>query len=158
MNFDIDEYWMKNALSLAKLAELKGEVPVGAILVLHNKEIARGSNSSIIKNDPTAHAEIIALRKGGKVINNYRLLNTTLYVTLEPCLMCLGAILNSRISKLVYGASDLNNSKLNLWLQIIKRNTLQIKRKVLEQECSNLIQCFFKKKESLKIKILDNIF
>lgn len=147
INTNSDEYWMKHALSLAKWAEIIGEVPVGAILVLNNKKIAKGWNSSITKNDPTAHAEIIALRKGGQIVNNYRLLNTTLYVTLEPCLMCLGAILNSRISRLVYGAKDLKNDKLNLWTKIVEKDILKITKKVLEKECSNLITCFFKKKE-----------
>ncbi|WP_343189243.1 tRNA adenosine(34) deaminase TadA [Buchnera aphidicola (Chaitoregma tattakana)] len=97
---------MKKALILAKKAKNINEVPIGAILVLNNKIVATGYNKSIKNNDPTAHAEVIALRKGGQLLKNYRLLNTTLYVTMQPCLMCAGAIINSRIYKLVYGTSS----------------------------------------------------
>ncbi|QTM69354.1 tRNA adenosine(34) deaminase TadA [Buchnera aphidicola (Hormaphis cornu)] len=141
-----DEYWMQYALALAQWAEIKGEVPVGSVLILNNTKIAQGWNSSINQNDPTAHAEIIALRKGGKFINNYRLLNTTLYVTLEPCLMCLGAILNSRVERLVYGAQDTKDQKLKFWGNIIKKKRLKVKQKVLNKECTELIQSFFQRK------------
>lgn len=100
------EFWMQQALALARRAELQGEVPVGAILVLDNKVIGKGWNRPIGDNDPCAHAEIVALREGAHYLNNYRLLNTTLYVTLEPCVMCAGAIVHARVNKVVFGASD----------------------------------------------------
>lgn len=104
---EFDEKMMRHALELANKAEALGEIPVGAVLVDDSGNIiGEGWNLSIVQNDPTAHAEIIALRNGAKNIQNYRLLNTTLYVTLEPCTMCAGAILHSRIKRLVFGASD----------------------------------------------------
>ncbi|MHA0855017.1 tRNA adenosine(34) deaminase TadA, partial [Serratia nematodiphila] len=101
-----DEYWMRQALQLALRAQEEGEVPVGALLVLDNQVIGEGWNRPIGRHDPTAHAEIMALRQGGAVLQNYRLLNATLYVTLEPCVMCAGAMVHSRIRRLVYGAAD----------------------------------------------------
>ena len=142
-------YWMKYALKLAVIAKKKGEVPVGAILVLKEKIIGEGWNASIHNNDPTAHAEIIALRQGGKKLKNYRLLNTTLYVTLEPCIMCFGAIINSRIKHLVFGAKEKTN-KISVLKKYLKDNNLNhkfsITESILEKECSNLLNNFFKKK------------
>ncbi|BGI51409.1 MAG: tRNA adenosine(34) deaminase TadA [Buchnera aphidicola (Ceratovacuna japonica)] len=139
-----DEYCMKKAIVLAKKANNKNEVPVGAVLVFNKKIIAKGYNSSISKNDPTAHAEIIVLRKGGYFLKNYRLLNTTLYVTLKPCIMCCGAILNSRIYKLVYGANSYNNS-FNMFKLFLKKN-IKIKRNVFSNKCKIIINNFFKNK------------
>ena len=103
----LDEKFMRHALMLADKAEALGEIPVGAVLVSAEGEIiGEGWNLSIIDSDPTAHAEIVALRQGGQRLQNYRLLNATLYVTLEPCTMCAGAILHSRIKRLVFGAAD----------------------------------------------------
>lgn len=100
------EYWMRHALALAQRAWEEGEVPVGAVLVHNNQVIGEGWNRPIGRHDPTAHAEIMALRQGGLVLQNYRLLDTTLYVTLEPCVMCSGAMVHSRIGTLVFGARD----------------------------------------------------
>ncbi len=101
-----DEDWMRHAIKLAQHAENEGEVPVGALLVKEDELIAEGWNMPIGSCDPTAHAEIIAIRKAGARQKNYRLINTTLYVTLEPCVMCMGAICHSRIQRLVFGAYD----------------------------------------------------
>jgi tRNA(adenine34) deaminase len=101
-----DEYWMRQAMLVAQQAQARGEVPVGAIIVRDNKCLAQSGNQSIIDHDPTAHAEISAIRSAAKQINNYRLLGTTLYVTLEPCMMCAGAMLHARIQRLVFGAYD----------------------------------------------------
>jgi len=103
---ELDVFWMQHALELAKRAESEGEVPVGAVVVYDEQVIGEGWNSPISDNDPTAHAEIMALRSAAKKINNYRLLDTTLYVTLEPCIMCTGAITHSRVKRVVYGATD----------------------------------------------------
>ena len=110
----VDEKWMALAIEQAKLAEQKDEVPVGAILVQDDQLIASAHNQPISNNDPTAHAEIQLLRKSGNELKNYRLPNTTLYVTLEPCTMCLGAMIHARISRVVFGAYDEKNRCL--WL------------------------------------------
>ncbi len=101
-----DEYWMQRALELAARAEAEGEVPVGAVIVKDDELISEGWNQPVQSHDPSAHAEIIAIRKAGIALNNYRLINTTLYVSLEPCCMCVGAIIHARVKRLVYGAFD----------------------------------------------------
>ena len=100
------EYWMRHAMTLAKRAWDEREVPVGAVLVHNNRVIGEGWNRPIGRHDPTAHAEIMALRQGGLVMQNYRLIDATLYVTLEPCVMCAGAMIHSRIGRVVFGARD----------------------------------------------------
>jgi len=144
---------MKYALILANRAQLNGEVPVGAILIFNNRIIGTGLNSSISNHDPTAHAEILALQEGGKIMKNYRLINTTLYVTMEPCIMCLGAILNGRISRLVLGTKsgrDIRKSFFKIdFLKQIKDNTkIQIDYFIYNSICSNLIKNFFKNKRN----------
>ena len=101
-----DEHWMQHALTLAAKAEAQGEVPVGALLVQDDTIIAEGWNQPIAGHDPTAHAEVMALRAAGQTLQNYRFTDTTLYVTLEPCLMCVGAIVHARVSRLVFAARD----------------------------------------------------
>ncbi|QJC36763.1 tRNA adenosine(34) deaminase TadA [Enterobacteriaceae endosymbiont of Donacia vulgaris] len=142
-----DIYWMKYALSFAKLAKNIGEIPVGAIIVKNNKIISYGINNSIKKNDPTAHAEIIALRKAGKYLKNYRLLNTTMYVTLEPCLMCSGAIIISRIARLVFSTYNKKYSNIGSFIDLLGIYNINYKIKihsgVLKKECTNIIKKFF---------------
>jgi tRNA(adenine34) deaminase len=101
-----DDDWMADALALARAAGERGEVPVGAIVVRDGTIVGRGANAPVAANDPTAHAEIVALREAGSVRGNYRLPDCTLYVTLEPCAMCVGAVLHARLARLVYGARD----------------------------------------------------
>ncbi|BAN69294.1 tRNA adenosine(34) deaminase TadA [endosymbiont of unidentified scaly snail isolate Monju] len=101
-----DEHWMRHALALARRAEAEGEVPVGAVLVRDGEPIGEGWNRPIGEHDPSAHAEIMALRAAGKAVGNYRLPDSTLYVTLEPCPMCAGAIVHARVARVVFGASD----------------------------------------------------
>lgn len=101
-----DEYWMAQALALAKQGAQSGEVPVGAVLVKADEAIGEGWNRPIGLHDASAHAEIVALRAAGEQLNNYRLTDTTFYVTLEPCLMCVGAMIHARVTRLVYGATD----------------------------------------------------
>ena len=101
-----DTIWMERALRLARSAASRGEVPVGALAVRDGRIVGRGANRPIAAHDPTAHAEIVALRRAARRLRNYRLSNVTLYVTLEPCLMCLGAMVHARIARLVYGAAD----------------------------------------------------
>ena len=101
-----DEYWMQRAIAQAEEAKRANEVPVGAVLVLNDELIAEAYNCPIATHDPSAHAEMVVMRKASQIIQNYRLLNTTLYVTLEPCLMCAGAMVHARIKRLIYGAPD----------------------------------------------------
>jgi len=142
------ERFLREALKEASKAEKKGEVPVGAVVVCSNKVVGRGHNQSITLNDPTAHAEIIALRKAARKVRNYRLTDCTLYVTIEPCPMCAGALVWARIAEIVFGARDkkagacgsvcniAHNKKLN--------HHIKITHGILEQECRDIIQQFFK--------------
>ncbi|VFP86926.1 tRNA adenosine(34) deaminase TadA [Candidatus Erwinia haradaeae] len=149
-----DEYWMKRAIFLATKAMHQGEIPVGAVLVLYDQVIGEGCNQSIGSNDPTAHAEIIALRRGGQTVKNYRLLKSTLYVTLEPCIMCIGAIVCSRISRLVYGACDTKTSSpcscLNFFSYPGVNHYIQITYGILSGQCSSILNDFFNKKRAKK--------
>ncbi|MGC6406897.1 tRNA adenosine(34) deaminase TadA [Bisgaard Taxon 45] len=153
MQSDIDEKWMRYALRLADKAEQLGEIPVGAVLVDEQDNIVgEGWNLSIIQSDPTAHAEIVALRQGGQTLQNYRLLNTTLYVTLEPCTMCAGAILHSRIKRLVFGAADYKTgavgSRFHFFDDYKMNHAIEITAGVLQEECSQKISAFFQKRRA----------
>ncbi|QJC28464.1 tRNA adenosine(34) deaminase TadA [Enterobacteriaceae endosymbiont of Plateumaris consimilis] len=150
-----DIYWMNYALNLAKLAIKSGEIPVGAVIIQNNKIISEGKNNSIKKNDPTGHAEIIALRKAGKLLKNYRLLNTTMYVTLEPCLMCAGAIIISRINRLVYSINNNKYYNIGSFIDLLGfyniNYCIKIHSGVLVNECTNIIKKFFYLKRRKKI-------
>jgi len=143
-----DEEWMRHAIRLAQRAEQQGEVPIGALLVYQDRCIAEGWNQPIQSNDPTAHAEIIALRKAGQVLRNYRLIETALYVTLEPCVMCMGAIAHARVKRLVFGAFDPKRGAVCHALQLSDAPFLNHRVDwtggVLEQSCSELLSDFFK--------------
>ncbi|MGF6193119.1 tRNA(adenine34) deaminase [Serratia sp. 509] len=156
-----DEYWMRQALSLAQRAQEEGEVPVGALLVLDNQVIGEGWNRPIGRHDPTAHAEIMALRQGGAVLQNYRLLNATLYVTLEPCVMCAGAMVHSRIRRLVYGAADEKTGAVGSLVDILRHpgmnHQVEIVSGVLAEECAATLSNFFRirrdQKKALKLAL-----
>ncbi|PYG46218.1 tRNA(adenine34) deaminase [Pantoea sp. AG1095] len=154
MNPQTDEYWMRYALELAKRAWEQGEVPVGAVLVQRDKVIGEGWNRPIGQHDPTAHAEIMALRQGGKVLENYRLLDTTLYVTLEPCVMCAGAMVHGRITRLVYGAKDEKTGAAGSLLDVIghpgMNHQIQIDCGVLAEECAGMLSDFFRMRREQK--------
>lgn len=155
MRSDSDEKWMRYALELADKAEALGEIPVGAVLVDNEGNIlGEGWNLSITDSDPTAHAEIVALRRGGKSLHNYRLLNTTLYVTLEPCTMCAGAILHSRIKRLVFGASDYKTgavgSRFHFFDNYKMNHYVEITAGVLQEACSQKLSAFFQKRREQK--------
>ena len=143
-----DEKWMFLALKQAIKAEKEGEVPVGAILVKDGLLISKAHNQPISKNDATAHAEIQLLRAGGKKLKNYRLINTTLYVTLEPCAMCFGAIINARVGRIVYGAYALKTgvcgSSSDLRSLNCYMHQINITGGVLKNECSQILNKFFK--------------
>lgn len=144
------EYWMRQALSLAQQAAAAGEVPVGAILVSDNHVISTGYNQPISQHDPCAHAEIVALRAAGKQCKNYRLINATLYVTLEPCMMCAGAMVHARIEKLIFAARDPRAgavvSKLRLLEQEFLNHRVQYEEGILAAECSAMLTEFFRAK------------
>lgn len=141
---------MNSALELAREAELQGEVPVGAVLVLEGEIIGRGWNQPIAASDPTCHAEICALREAATALRNYRLLDSVLYVTLEPCIMCVGAILNARVSRLVFGARDLRfgavRSKFRLADSDLLNHRIEIREGLLAAECGALLTDFFGKR------------
>lgn len=143
-----DEYWMRYALRLAERASVDNEVPVGAVLVKNGKCIAKGWNQVISLHDPTAHAEIMALRKAGQVLENYRLVETILYVTLEPCIMCVGAIIHARLNRLVFGAYDPKtgavNSRFDLLTDSRHNHQLEYMGGVLAEMCSAQLADFFK--------------
>ena len=147
-----DEYWMRHALTLAKRAWEEGEVPVGAVLVHNNQVIGEGWNRPIGRHDPTAHAEIMALRQGGLVLQNYRLIDATLYVTLEPCVMCSGAIMHARIARVVYGARDpktgVAGSVLDLFAEPRLNHHATIEGGLLADDCGRMLSSFFAARRS----------
>jgi len=153
MNEPIDDsYWMELALEYALKAQALNEIPVGAVVVKDNKLIAAGYNRSITDNDPSAHAEMMAVREAGKVLNNYRLIDCTLYVTLEPCSMCAGLLVHSRINRLVFGASDAKTgsagSIMNLLQEPRLNHQVEVCGGVLAQQCGNTISEFFKNRRA----------
>ena len=145
---ETDEAWMRHALRLAQRAEQQGEVPVGALLVKEDRCIAEGWNTPIATHDPTAHAELVAIRKAGLALANYRLSDTTLYVTLEPCVMCMGAISHARIKRLVFGAFDAKRgavcNALNLSDAEFLNHRIHWDGGVLAEACGDLLRDFFR--------------
>ena len=143
-----DEKWMQIALNEANLAMNENEIPVGAVLVKNGKVIAKTHNQPIKKNDPTAHAEIQLLRKAGEQQKNYRLIGSTIYVTLEPCTMCFGAMVHARIERIVFGTSDVKTGVCGSCINLNKENffnhKISITGGVLENERSELLKLFFK--------------
>ena len=142
-----DDAWMAQALELAREAARRGEVPVGALLVRDDAVLGRGGNAPIAHNDPTSHAEIVALREAGRALGNYRLPGCTLYVTLEPCAMCAGAILHARLARLVYGASDPKTgacgSVVDLFAQTRLNHHTRVTGGVAADACGTLVSEFF---------------
>ena len=149
--YDKDIRFMRIALQEARKAQNQGEVPVGAVIVDANGNIlARAGNRSIVDNDPSGHAEIAAIRIAGKKLDNYRIPNTTLYATIEPCVMCAGAMIHARVSRLVFGAQDPKAGALMSQYKIGSDRKLNhkliITGGVLAEECAELLSSFFKKK------------
>ncbi|MBT4964120.1 MAG: tRNA adenosine(34) deaminase TadA [Francisellaceae bacterium] len=152
-----DEFWMNRALEQAQLAYEINEVPVGAVVVLDGDIkscIGRGHNKSISTNDPCAHAEVVAIRDAAQYVSNYRLANTTIYVTLEPCLMCIGAIIHARIERVIFAASDpktgVLGSKLDCCTLDFINHVPKVVSGVLQSEASTLLKKFFQEKRSNK--------
>ena len=141
---------MREALAEARLAESEGEVPVGAVLVCGGEIVARAHNRPIALADPTAHAEILLLRTAGAAAANYRFEDATVYVTLEPCVMCAGALVHARIKRLVFGARDLRfggvRSKFALADSDLLNHKIEIEEGLLAAECTSMLQSFFRRK------------
>lgn len=149
---DADINWMRHALELAAQGEACDEVPVGCVIVRDEQIIGEGWNRPISSNDPTAHAEVVALRDAAEHIGNYRLTGATLYVTLEPCLMCAGAMLHARIGRLVFGASDPKRGAVNSTMHAFETQGLnhqvEVCGGVLEADCADRLQAFFRARRS----------
>lgn len=145
-----DEQWMKQALLLARAGEENAEVPVGALLVKGDQVIAQAFNAPISYHDPSAHAEMLVLRMAGQQLENYRLVGTSLYVTLEPCVMCAMALVHARIERLVFGAFDAKTggicSALDLFEQPFVNHRFDWQGGVLEEDCATMLQDFFKQR------------
>ena len=144
-----DDDWMRRAVALAERAAAEGEVPVGAVLVTDGKIVGEGWNRPIREHDPSAHAEILALRDAGRRVGNYRLPGTTLYVTLEPCPMCAGAMIHARVERVVFGATDPKGGACGSVLDLLPSDTRFNHRTkcaggVLESECGDLLRKFFR--------------
>jgi tRNA(adenine34) deaminase len=151
---DLD--YLRAAIAEAQAAEANGEVPVGAVVVHENKIIGRGQNRVLRDSDPTAHAEIVALREAGLALKNYRLEDCTLYATLEPCAMCAGAILHARIARLVYAAPDPKAGACGSVLAVMNHPQLnhqvEVTPGLLAEECSSLLQNFFRVRRTIATK------
>ena len=145
-----DEHWMRHAMELAKKAESLDEVPVGAVIVKDDVIIAEGWNQPILSNDATAHAEIMALRAAGEVLNNYRIVDAELFVTLEPCSMCVGALIHARIKRVVFAASEPRTGALGGAFNLLESNDhnhiFEVEGGVLAEESRDLIKAFFKRR------------
>lgn len=143
----LDEHWMRQAIIIAQAAAARGEVPVGAIVVKDDVIVGRGGNQPIAADDPTAHAEIVALREAGAALGNYRLPGCSLYVTLEPCAMCAGAIMHARIARVVFGAHDPKTgacgSVVDLFAQPRLNHHATVSAGVLAKECAGVLSDFF---------------
>jgi len=145
-----DIHWMKHALMLADKAESIGEVPVGACVVLNGEVIGEGYNSPITDNDPSAHAEMRAVKEAAERVENYRLIDATLYVTLEPCSMCAGMLVHARVKKVVFGAKDAKTgaagSVMNLLQHPALNHQIDVVSGVLADDCANKLSDFFRKR------------
>lgn len=145
-----DEKWMRVALEEAGLGRTEGEVPVGAVIVRGEELLARGHNAPISLNDPSAHAEILAIRRAAAAVKNYRLGGTTLFVTIEPCLMCAGAIIQARIGRVVFGAADPKGGAVVSLYRLFDderlNHTVAVTEGVLKDACSEILSGFFREK------------
>jgi tRNA(adenine34) deaminase len=149
-----DEESMHAALDFARKAQEQGEVPVGAVVVRGGEIVAGGANRNVSDNDPSGHAEIIALREAGKALGNHRLSGCSLFVTIEPCAMCAGALVHARVERLVYGASDPKAGAVQSVMQVLNHPALnhrmEVTAGVLAEECSAILQGFFRERRATK--------
>lgn len=145
-----DEQWMRLALEEARRAASEGEVPVGAVIVRQGRVIARSHNQPISRHDPTAHAEILAIREASEKIKNYRLTGMALYVTLEPCIMCAGAILQARLARLVFGTADPKSGAVSSLYRLLQdgrlNHSVEVTGGILQASCAEILSGFFREK------------
>jgi len=146
-----DEQYMRAALDEARNAQAAGEVPVGAVVALGEEIVGRGANRNLRDSDPTAHAEVVALREAGKTLGNHRLPECSLFVTIEPCAMCAGALIHARLKRLIYGAADAKAGAVRSVMQVVNHPLLnhqiiEVVGGVLGEECTALIQDFFRRR------------
>ena len=160
---EFDEKYMRMALKEAEKAGQREEVPVGAILIKGDQVLAKDHNRCIELSDPTAHAEILVLRKGGRILKNYRLNDTVMYVTAEPCPMCVSAMVHSRIFRLVFGTSEPKFGAVESKFKLLDNNGLnhkvKVDRGILEKECAEILKSFFKKRrvrESYELRVMSS--
>ena len=157
---ETDEHWMRHALAAAQEAGLCGEVPVGTCIVRSGELIAVAGNRTRTDCDPTAHAELVALREASRILGNYRLVDVEIYSTIEPCAMCAGALIQARVKRLVYGAPDERAgavaSKFRICDTDFLNHRIQITSGVLENECRELMQSFFRRRRPLSQRAFDN--
>ena len=150
MPTDADIHWMRYAIGLAQRADAQGEVPVGAVVVSDGEMLGEGWNCPISGHDPAAHAEIVAMRAAGRALGNYRLSDTTLYVTLEPCVMCVGAIVHARVARVVFGASDPKAGAVGGALDLSQaphfNHVPEFSAGLLATECADLLRDFFRRR------------
>ena len=153
----IDERYMKMAIKEAEQAARSGEVPVGAVLVKGGRVLAEGHNQCMKQSDPTAHAEVLVLRKGAKALGNYRLKDTIMYVTAEPCPMCLSAMIHARVSRLVFGTLEPKFGAVESRFCLLRKNGLnhhvEVTGGILEKECTEILKSFFKNRRASKKKV-----
>lgn len=151
---ELDERYMKIGLEEAEKAAREGEVPVGAVLVKEDRVLARDHNRCIERNDPTAHAEMLVLQKGGKVLGNYRLNDTVMYVTAEPCPMCASAMVHGRVSRLVFGTPEPKFGAVESRFRLLEdrglNHRVKVDRGILERECAEILKAFFKERRVYK--------
>ena len=147
-----DELWMEEALREALRAQAAGEVPVGAVVVADGRIVGRGSNRNLTEHDPTAHAEILALREAGQALGNHRLEGCEMFVTIEPCAMCAGALVHARLKRLIYGAEDPKAGAVHSVLQVLNHPSLNHRMDVtwgvLAGRCAELLQAFFRERRA----------
>jgi tRNA(adenine34) deaminase len=147
-----DEYWMQIALEQAQLAAAAGEVPVGAVLVIDDEIVATGFNQPISRCDPTAHAEVVALRSAALALSNYRVPDCTLYVTIEPCAMCAGAMVHARVKRLVFGAPEPRAGAVISTLRLLEgpqlNHRVDVTGGVLAEQCAEVMQTFFRQRRA----------
>lgn len=149
-----DIKWMEQAMLQAQLAQSHGEIPVGAVVVCNGEVVGRGHNASIMQNDPSMHAEMMAIREAGQTLGNYRLVECTLYVTLEPCPMCAGLLVHSRIKRLVFGASDPRTGSAGSLMNLVQHpglnHQVEVTGGVMQQICSQRLSDFFRRRRAQK--------
>jgi tRNA(adenine34) deaminase len=147
-----DEQFMRAALEQAALAETAGEVPIGAVIVCDGKIIARGFNRNLLDHDPSAHAEMVALREAARVLQNHRLSGCEMFVTMEPCAMCAGALVHARLARLVYGASDPKAGAVTSVMQVLNHpklnHLMEVTPGVLADECGEMVKAFFRSRRA----------